>query len=534
MKYFLTLPVLIVSFLVTGRSLAFSQPTIHMIASFELWFLVVLFGCIDATSKCHDSHECALVDVISNATSEVECYGHYSCAQAGLIETIGSYEIQCFGSYSCYKADLIQRTTASGAGDDSISIRCDALFSCAFVDFIHNYNGTVRCRGVKSCFATKITIESSSFNDYVQCDSNQACSNSIITSHGLNIIHGYAAAQNSIFYSNSSIVTYRFRAMDSGYNATIVCGTNHTCTIDCHSNACSNLHLMCNGSDSSYNISNSVNEACFFNISCSSAEESDICPDGYKLTQTDSYPLPNVLNVTMTTYDNSIDPCYSPLTNAESCEGFRECRSDNFNNENVSICCSGYYSCLEVTNMTTLVYVNESKSNSEFVAIRCDGVFSCTGADNYIIGKNGGNLYFSGGWTSQNTGKIESTLNYDVFCNGVAACRFREIMYGNNLYCGTEACKLSPMIAYFNTVWAYTLEAAQYSTIMNIYGDVYCGSYKACQYSTISNVGGDVYGAGYVALMSATVENATKVCNTLYVSHCCYFLVVWCINILAR
>ena len=36
-----------------------------------------------------------------------------------------------------------------------------------------------------------------------------------------------------------------------------------------------------------------------------------------------------LLDTVMTTYDNSIDPCYSPVTDATSCDSYKECTVDN-------------------------------------------------------------------------------------------------------------------------------------------------------------------------------------------------------------
>ena len=77
-------------------------------------YVDVILG--DSIHQCHNAYSCDLTSIIDNSTassSNIECYGYFSCAQAITIQSTGSADIYCYGSYSCYQAELIQRTSTT-------------------------------------------------------------------------------------------------------------------------------------------------------------------------------------------------------------------------------------------------------------------------------------------------------------------------------------------------------------------------------------------------------------------------------------
>ena len=92
-------------------------------------------------------------------------------------------------------------------------------------------------------------------------------------------------------------------------------------------------------------------DSCTFDVDCTSAEKSDICPNGYEIAS--FIELPSLLNVELSTYDNSYNPCFSIITNAINCDDYYECNGTLFNNEDTPVCCTSFQGCLEAGNITT-------------------------------------------------------------------------------------------------------------------------------------------------------------------------------------
>ena len=83
-----------------------------------LLILLTFFTDLEAQIECWEDYECKL-QTITTSTSNIECYGYYSCTNGVLIESTSSGYIECYGSYSCYNSDVIQHT-----GTDYALIYC--------------------------------------------------------------------------------------------------------------------------------------------------------------------------------------------------------------------------------------------------------------------------------------------------------------------------------------------------------------------------------------------------------------------------
>ena len=283
-------------------------------------------------TTCHDAYSCAFMGIVETGSSEVECYGYHSCAEASYINST-SGEISCYGSYSCYSASFIGHISSSS----SVFISCEGLNSCANAGFIQNLNGPMRCRAEKSCHQTYLYLIG-----YINCEGVLSCAESIISSSNAYNVDGYLAVQYATMYSLDSATTYNFRARSAAHNATVICGNGHTCTVKCHTDACSYLNLTCIDGGAS----------CTFNIDCTYADKSDVCPYGYQLSWF-MYELPNLVNVAMSTLENSVTNCDEIGTGAQNCGNYQECVSGTEYNSDTSICCTGYQSCISVNDITT-------------------------------------------------------------------------------------------------------------------------------------------------------------------------------------
>ena len=308
-------------------------------------------------------------------------------------------------------------------------------------------------------------------------------------------MHGHLSAQNAIFISDNSLLEYSFIGKDSGYGAVLVCQTDHTCKVNCYDDSCNNLRLFEQGGT--------------LNITCTYAQQSNVCPDGFVLEN----KIPSLMDVDIIDDDLiGIDICENNETTAINCNGHLSCHAmTHFNksmvtiNNNISnICCSGSRSCQEMGNIT-LRYNN----NSDVVSnIHLDARSAGRLAHN-IVSVNGGNIYATGRSSMLNASSVSTTNKNDIFCTARNACMYVMITHANNLYCtGGDSCRYS-RIKSIDTVWAYGWSAARDTKMSNI-NTIYCAA-RGCQSSSISNVHGTLYGSGYRSLSASTIFNVSNV-----------------------
>ena len=158
-------------------------------------------------------------------------------------------------------------------------MNCRGLKSCSNINFIEmaNLNYTVSyffCFGEQSCTNSKILItgvDQAKEND-LQCGGSLSCANATIIVSGPQtagvVFRGYLAGQNTTCKTgNNSDVTFYFYGRDSGSQARIICGMNHSCNVVCLTSGCNNLRLSCENSD--YFNYNEDGDVCSFDIDCS-------------------------------------------------------------------------------------------------------------------------------------------------------------------------------------------------------------------------------------------------------------------------
>ena len=147
------------------------------------------------------------------------------------------------------------------------------------------------------------------------CRGKHSCSDSTAYISNKMYSEAYASAQNSTFYSTDEYSNYHFYGPYSGDNATIICGNDHNCFVYCYNNACNNINLICNGT-------------CNFTVSCGDTVQSDACPNGKILDETENFAfLPKLTLLSFDDiYRNAVtSPCYTPITNAFQCDDYLEC-----------------------------------------------------------------------------------------------------------------------------------------------------------------------------------------------------------------
>ena len=453
------------------------------------------------TTTCHVAYSCEENTINEAASGNVQCYGYHSCFEATITVT-GSSDILCYGSYSCYKAIALSVETTSGDYD----IDCWGLFSCAFVDTIYSYDGDIDCFGESSCFQSNLEIGTSGDFDIINIQGDHGGAQATLTGGYYHYARGSYSLQNATVYGTFDNCEFSVYGHNAGYGANIICGDGLTCNIHCGGNSCNNMTITCDGS-------------CTLNIDCTSAERSDNCPNGYQIAS--FINLPSLLNVQLSTYDNSYNPCLSNITNAINCDDDSECGGNVLNDEDKPICCTSYYGCFQAGNITTSISRSDLNSSAiDNTAIRCDGRLSCDNTINVISAKNGGNIYFTGytiqtGPTEGVNGIIETTNEYDIICSGFWSCaNGKTIRNARNLFCtASDSCRSLVLIENINIVHFYGFRSGRDSTIINIFDSVYCSGYEACYQTLISNVNNSVFGGGYWALYNSQISNVTNVCD---------------------
>ena len=466
-------------------------------------FLMVLISLhvthATTSSVCSAAYSCEFSEKISPS----ECSGYYGCAYSKLVETSS---VKCSGSFSCYGVSMINMTTPNTNSSNNFYLTCSGLYSCANVSSIGHYSpqftslGVVKCDGELSCFASSLTLTSSSLS----CSGDRSCLNCNATLNSVTVeAVGYLSTANSVFKISQGETSVKFIGMESGKNTTVICsGTNTNCTISCYNNACNELRLIYDKNDCNN---------CQFHIDCRYAFNSDVCPDGldfeteltdflwfiygdvddwYHQSVFNNFSMPAIPslyeNVTTeyTSLDNSFDACaignnmssiivYKEILNNSvyynytidtgvnneypiNCMDISECEQDilntnDFVDKNISsitvpICCTAGYSCYASTNLKNTI-------TQTGAGIRCDGYESCDGgSDNTTYITSSGNIYVSGSSNLNDFMLIDgkNSDNNELFCNGGDTCQVslyitreeRRIRNFQNVFCnGDSSCE---------------------------------------------------------------------------------------------
>ena len=87
-----------------------------------LLLINVSFVVTSADNECHDAYSCYDLSVYDNdnASTSIQCWGYFSCANATEIQSTSNSDIECYGSYSCYHSQLIQHNDTQ----ESATVQC--------------------------------------------------------------------------------------------------------------------------------------------------------------------------------------------------------------------------------------------------------------------------------------------------------------------------------------------------------------------------------------------------------------------------
>lgn len=553
-----------------------------------LSFLTLVPG-ESATVKCHDSHSCTQ-QYLSVSDNTIECFGDHSCVDASLIvdttpSAQSNYAINCFGAHSCYNTSIIaisstlnyslqyynNNYTNLEAYKDQISINCFGLKSCAmsknislfvnYYDYMDESRNVLRCHSEGSCFGSTIyTTDETEIYGYGYYD----LANATIIGNG-NFARfsttGHRSACNTKFVSNGDDNYYQFIGTNSGYNATILCNYNKTCTIVCYHNACNNVSLKCfneNGTVQDYNSNynyntDNGNDSCVFDINCGSGSyKSDVCPNGYdyeleidNINNLRSVPMDNIHN----NNNNIVNDIVYPIPNliddlskkynrydrystdddtscgGIACDNYLEC--DIASREyNATICCTGTNSCwleveLEENNAITRISdhnvdskTNMNNNTSYSMSLHCDAHESCepitpptttTNVFESII-EIEGDVYM----TAQST--LASDTSVTITCSN--SSNSNNSIHNNNKECdifctGRGSCPGKSLLNGKN-VYCLAQFSCVDSSIDNFNGNVWICTYFAGLRISVNNINDSVYCDGEGSCMKSWINNINR------------------------
>ena len=515
--------------------------------------LLALFGLLDLINSlsCNEEESCAWINVTDAPdSSSVLCRGYSSCVSSPLIEISHNPDgtVWCNGAKSCYNSSIIRRTLIKSFTSNSTTpifknpnentMYCNGMSSCAFVKHLENINGSIHCNGQYSCANSVIILKTGT----LACQGSHACENStiMVSSEAKVHIFGYMATHNAVFYSTGSNahVLLSFQGINSADGATVICGDNHDCTIQCYGSGCDNLDMICNSSIS-----------CNFHRTCGPAYDGgDICSNNaasYKLLDESAILFKNLttrvkqfLNQSYALSASEISSCSVSCNDLYSCEnGFwgswdvgNYSFNTNYNNNTIRytnqtlhmriilqnydkglICCNGERSCVMARNLSTW-NVSSSRLGA---AILCDGYQSCADIDEYIVAKKRGDIHvraWNGLGSHDYQFKIATSNKNNIFCTATAACSYHTLIQSDNVFCtARQACSSDAQIRNVNNIWVVVAYGASYSKFKDIHNNVYCIASNACYGSTIENVQGSVIGLHFDALQSTSLINVTNI-----------------------
>ena len=129
-------------------------------------------------SQCRDGYSCSFGSITVNTTTDIECYGHFSCTQSNIssISSSTTSFIECHGSFSCYKSPHLLYNGLNIGN----AIICGGLYSCADITNLTNVYSLLGCNGEYSCFNSTIYLPGTAITANLDCDGTYSCANSII------------------------------------------------------------------------------------------------------------------------------------------------------------------------------------------------------------------------------------------------------------------------------------------------------------------------------------------------------------------
>ena len=303
-------------------------------------------------AACHDGYSCSGLQLIQTESLNIECWGYQSCSYSPALSSANSALIECLGSFSCYQTALILL--------NSSTLECGGLFSCFTISNYIAVKSRYMGGSAELSFARSqdVRIKNSFYTGGAW-----VAKDSIIHIGNWVNFDGYSAGLNGIFYIDQQTwVWFRGRGRKSLYNITIIC-TNDGRSVGlwCVANSCTGVKFICNASHT-------------FSANCDSADQSDVCPNGYVSSSFIKYKLPELDSAS--TFNNSIQLCENS-NNSLMCDAANgACSNGDMLFNNGVICCNAYLSCSNLHSIKTNITFNNSIDNinrkPHKIAIRCD------------------------------------------------------------------------------------------------------------------------------------------------------------------
>lgn len=401
-------------------------------------------GCVFVMSQyvyCDTKYEC------SNQTlsgSYIFGLGYKSIYGLGTSITAAS-EVYCAGAYSCSRMAAITSSNLLFLGDNSGS-HSSGLFD----------NGlTMACFGIASCAYSQLTSD-----DVLGCYGDQSCAYSNISNTPF--IGGYGAysLRNGFIHSKDvldDIMTVELSGYHAGLNLTIFCDESPiepimTCQIYCYNNGCFMTQITC--VETAYCIvytcdEDDITTGCVF-----VATELDTPEEIRNLGLTvENYQMLYDILEHSNDYEMECNNNKNNYTNSVVFDTVADSVSSvTITQNNGHICCRGYESCYQFSNIETF--------GSDSTNVICSGHRSCAGST--IINNN--------------------NKNGVIYCTGFESC---------------------------SQVLIYTSYSSFDHDDSNV--TVYCSSGRSCDESVIANVSNLYVSSGSYALYNATVLSVSNV-----------------------
>ena len=213
----------------------------------------------------------------------------------------------------------------------------------------------------------------------------------------------------------------------AGYNLTIICGSNETCSITCLGNACFNTLLDCRATNSTCIVSCDDSSSIF----CPTNVTSDDY-DSFLLTDTtftSNYRLTDLSSI-LSASDNECSN--SVIYNSTTWDEFEEADALTSNiNSNGNLCCRGSESCYSADNIVGTSLTDASVVCSSYYSCRYSGLITTdTSGD--------GDIICSGYYSCRNVDTIRGSSGGSIYCGGYYACGAARLTGAHSVYCAAE------------------------------------------------------------------------------------------------
>ena len=422
---------------------------------------------------CHMYHDVHMFVMSSNIITEINCereFFNMSCSNTtskvfslgyksngGSSSSVKAFTVFSGGAFSLSKSKSVQITSSqenvtviANNGDSSAHSVNELIVAQA-------QTSTIDCNGFSSCSH----IGKLEFSSILNCAGDQSCAYSSIFSQpngvsSIIVASGAYSLINSTIYANATETILTIDGHYAAFNAKLYCLESARCAIYCYDNGCVNFRFKCDKCDDiivHYDIDEGVPDPCTCNLNSNSNTNVSLCPVDIDLAIPDSYSknIPSNPFYSITTaldwrlnnygygFAQTMDEICSEKSKSgtgddgdgDKCNGSDvddyvyddayEMNNDGPITNNASICCRGYKSCKNASD------ISSSKN------VICSGGESCLNAYSFY-----GSTVYCSGYSSCAASSFGIYFEDAVYCLGALSCVGTEIFNGAVVYCGGE------------------------------------------------------------------------------------------------